>query len=1447
MLAEQHRKPRHPAQRLLQSHGTAAERRQQQQQPMTPRLGMRELRQEARRETAAAPVPVYYTSRPAGAMAPAVVTRNAAIATPPRVSRPAPPLEPEPEPEQAVPAPLAAEWAGARSSGPPTGGGGSGASGGSGRMQQRRTAPRDAGGYVMGGLDGVRRRIADELVMMERECGRLAEWDHARLEIHRNSFNRLLGSFKTYAPLIAKIKSVFDHAIDVRLRKVAQTKPKEVMLDAISGDGFDLNLQSIHDTFNRQTKGDRTTLAKLQQETAFISGKVDKKQAKLDKILAIEKEIKASMQQLDDWQHTLIQSMRSWEKGLQELHHQADTNDNSVWKKNQDIAKASDKISNGEINVTRKVGPGGDLDEKKKELKKLVDGILKLHSDIQVRTADVRKTDKNVKEAKSKLRKMDSELATQKDRAVNRQSAVTPLPDWDEVKVSLEKVMNLDISKPRDSGPERRHAKHAPSADIVSSLMQQIAKLGADIVEAKQDVLQEEMAKLEAEEEKEEEEGAREAPEEGQDKTKWLVCHGRGDNVPAYLRATGRVKNKNFKRQAVIAFLADYWNAKDATKRTRAQSTADFLGSYIRNKYGTGRTAVEWTYNIMYALKLYAADPDCETFNCILHAELPEDAHYGQQTMVDRLLVEWKKADKQNHGGRMWGTLDRSEFTETLRRQFPLKSDDDLKALRRAVATDQPLPDIRYGTLLDKNPDTGLQGKFLETLREQFISDVQQTFPKVEAAIRKATLEENERKQTIVKIEDHQTYPYLQLLKNVPFFSHCELSDDELKALILEMDITEYHDTDVIISEGSPALHAFVLEEGFAFVTKEGLSQDLNCNYQVGDFFGELGLKQSDTRAASVIAKAGRRGVCRCIRMSADVFNKVRMAASQNEALLHQRQMQYFMATKMASAGTRKGEEKGEGHSLVTSIKCIREGLMRYDPDMPDKEVNRLLKLGCGTGGLASDDEGAVSPRSGGASPRATTDGDVTSGAMFDDEMMVTVAEFMANIRKTVIKRYAKPTQLTNAEKRSQFLRNISDSEREKITMCFNELDDSGDGTLDQEEIEGLLKRIYGMEPTKKQMAQLMLEMDSDGNGVIDLDEFISAMATVKEVRMAGDIFKWRQTFDQYDEDQSGELSGDELKKMTEELWDMGSHSLELMQFMIEEADLDGDGQISWPEFCQMMQRMMDADEKKLEMKRQRTIIAAQGKDEVLTQQGAQKALDRNTGAAKGMTWDIDLGVNNDRAARNALWKKIDYNNSNSATYGEIQTGLLAAYPRLEELIKAKVKNGSRIIMRAFMAADVASKSPEQAGSVGLGLPDLARMSSTTSISHNSGEMGDGLITRDEFPRFLIYVEFFANLWEHFSVLDADHNGKLDRKEFDSAFKAILPDQKLAKVDGEWQLQQGKGEGEEEERDLAAFLEEQFAAGDGDGSGYLSFDEFCAWIAAYHHELARDKTNPGMS
>ena len=67
------------------------------------------------------------------------------------------------------------------------------------------------------------------------------------------------------------------------------------MLDAISGDGFDLNLQSIHDTYLRQTKGDRAKLAKLKEDTDLNSKKLAGKQAKLDEITAEEKQIKEQM------------------------------------------------------------------------------------------------------------------------------------------------------------------------------------------------------------------------------------------------------------------------------------------------------------------------------------------------------------------------------------------------------------------------------------------------------------------------------------------------------------------------------------------------------------------------------------------------------------------------------------------------------------------------------------------------------------------------------------------------------------------------------------------------------------------------------------------------------------------------------------------------------------------------------------------------------------------------------------------------------------------------------------------------------------------------------------------------------------------------------------------------------------------------------------------------
>eukprot|EP01043_Picozoa_sp_COSAG02_P073780 COSAG02_NODE_14492_length_1266_cov_1.704370_1_plen_264_part_10 len=251
------------------------------------------------------------------------------------------------------------------------------------------------------------------------------------------------------------------------------------------------------------------------------------------------------------------------------------------------------------------------------------------------------------------------------------------------------------------------------------------------------------------------------------------------------------------------------------------------------------------------------------------------------------------------------------------------------------------------------------------------------------------------------------------------------------------------------------------------------------------------------------------------------------------------------------------------------------------------------------------------------------------------------------------------------------------------------------------------------------------------------------------------------------------------------------------------------------------MQRMMDEDEKKVEMKRQHTIIAAQGAGtKAIAKAGVQQALDGGvTGIAKKLGWDIDLGLNGDKDAMDVLWKKVDYNASNSATFGELKNGILEACPQLLNAFQGG-RASSRVIMRAYKAADIVAARRAQ-----------KQQPPGTTKSQENPNQGDGLITRTEFPRFLAYVEFFANLWEHFEILDADANGKLDLAEFKSAFHNIMP-----KVRENRESDSANEEIHVSAQEIDKFLQERFAECDTDHSGYCSFDEFSAWIAAHSHE-----------
>ncbi len=78
----------------------------------------------------------------------------------------------------------------------------------------------------------------------------------------------------------------------------------------------------------------------------------------------------------------------------------------------------------------------------------------------------------------------------------------------------------------------------------------------------------------------------------------------------------------------------------------------------------------------------------------------------------------------------------------------------------------------------------------------------------------------------------------------------------------------------------------------------------------------------------------------------------------------------------------------------------------------------------------------------------------------------------------------------------------------------FDAFDEDGGGTIENDELKGVL-RGCGMSVTDKQVDDMIKEFDSDGNGVLDFDEFLAMMFRLQsepsETEMKKAIFEVRR------------------------------------------------------------------------------------------------------------------------------------------------------------------------------------------------------------------------------------------------------------------------------------------------------------------------------------------------
>ena len=121
-------------------------------------------------------------------------------------------------------------------------------------------------------------------------------------------------------------------------------------------------------------------------------------------------------------------------------------------------------------------------------------------------------------------------------------------------------------------------------------------------------------------------------------------------------------------------------------------------------------------------------------------------------------------------------------------------------------------------------------------------------------------------------------------------------------------------------------------------------------------------------------------------------------------------------------------------------------------------------------------------------------------------------------------------------------------------------------GTIDPKELTSAMESL-GFEAKNQTIYQMIKDIDKDGSGAIDFDEFLDMMtAKMSDKDTKEDINK---VFKLFDDDSSGKISMKNLKRVARELGETMNDAE--LQEMIDRADTDQDGEISPDEFYAIM------------------------------------------------------------------------------------------------------------------------------------------------------------------------------------------------------------------------------------------------------------------------------------
>ena len=157
----------------------------------------------------------------------------------------------------------------------------------------------------------------------------------------------------------------------------------------------------------------------------------------------------------------------------------------------------------------------------------------------------------------------------------------------------------------------------------------------------------------------------------------------------------------------------------------------------------------------------------------------------------------------------------------------------------------------------------------------------------------------------------------------------------------------------------------------------------------------------------------------------------------------------------------------------------------------------------------------------------------------------------------------------------------------EKYNDLFARYDTTGDGCIDANELYELFRSLH-VTMEKEAIQEVITEVDKDGNGEIDFEEFCCMLVKItgaqKQIKMReylaqDQIEEYRRSFQKFDQDGSGSIGIAELELLFSRL------NIRLtrkqLEVLLTKFDTDGSGAIEFDEFCSMMVRLKKMDRKR--------------------------------------------------------------------------------------------------------------------------------------------------------------------------------------------------------------------------------------------------------------------------